>query len=136
REAPRFEVQADLGLAPVVELLPRRRAVDRDEVVGEAERVFEVDLLRPVNALVGVPLLILALLVQREQLVAPFVVLPVEDRRDFAGRNPPLGLLDRQRVYACAHRSGAPRDERSCRGMKTAERVTLRRGRVKQAMPS
>jgi hypothetical protein len=53
-------------------------AVEAEDLVGGAERVVRVDLLFPVDALVAVPLLVLALLVQGEQAVASLVVLPAE----------------------------------------------------------
>ncbi len=83
-ELPRPEVQAELVLRLLVVrevLVPHRRAVDGDGLLGHAEQVERVDLLGPVDAVHLVPLLVLALLVQRQQLVAAVVVLPGEARR-------------------------------------------------------
>lgn len=67
-------------LAPVLfrHLRPVRGAVQGERLVGGAERVGGVDLQRPVDALVAVPLLVLALLVEGEEAFAAVVVVPAE----------------------------------------------------------
>src|SRR5271154_4136969 len=46
------------------------------ELVGQPDRVLRVDVLRPVDARLGIPLLVLSLLVQGKEPGAPLVVLP------------------------------------------------------------
>ena len=86
----------------LVHSLPAARPIDGYVFLRPLEWVLEVDLVRPVDALGGVPLARLALLVEVEQLVPPLVVLPVEDGRVAAG-NLPFGLLNGQCVGAGAH---------------------------------
>src|SRR5262249_47631645 len=73
------------------------RPVDGHRLIGQTERVVRVDLEFPVDPLHRVPLLVLALLVQRQQLLPAVVVLPVE--AGLAGeRNLPQRRPDRRRV--------------------------------------
>src|SRR5207245_9809411 len=93
---------ADLGALAGAEALPGRGPVDRDDLVRRAERVVLVDLVRPVDPLRGVPLPVLALLVEVQQPVAALVVLPRE-RGGAAVRHVPARLLDGQGVDLCGH---------------------------------
>ena len=102
REVPRGGVVAELAAGLLVHRVPHRRAPDGDVLLGCLQRVGEVDLVRPVDPLLGVPLQLLALLVEVEQLVPPLVVLPVEDG-DIPSGDLPAGLLNRKRVGAGAH---------------------------------
>src|SRR5271167_4353250 len=58
------------------------------ELVGQPDRVLRVDVLRPVDARLGIPLLVLSLLVQGKEPGAPLVVLPREARVAGAGDLP------------------------------------------------
>ena len=90
-ELPGGRVQAQFPDVVRPEPVPERGAVDREGLVRHAEHVVRVDLKVPVDPLDRVPLLVLALLVEREQPVPAVVVLPGE-----AGcpghRHPPAGL--------------------------------------------
>src|SRR5439155_5685911 len=102
RVRPRAHVVTKLVLLLLVHLLPDLRAEDRDVVVGAVVGRARVDVDRPVQAGVRVPLLLLALLVQGEESVPGLVVLPVEDRGGVAA-DVPLRLLDGERVETRAH---------------------------------
>src|SRR4051812_11277529 len=58
------------------------------ELVGQPDRVLRVDVLRPVDARLGIPLLVLSLLVQGKEPGMPLVVLPREARVASAGDFP------------------------------------------------
>src|SRR5690348_15561424 len=68
RDLPRLSVAAELGPLPYGEPVPEIGAGDRDGVIGELHRIAGIEFLRPIDALLRVPLLTLALLVQREQI--------------------------------------------------------------------
>jgi len=67
-------------MAPDVRLLARReaipdiRAVDRDRLVRQLLRVLGIEVLRPVDARVRVPLEVLRLLIEANERVARVVV--------------------------------------------------------------
>src|SRR5215475_15073488 len=81
----------------LVQLLPLRRAVDRVELLGLLHHVAGVDRDAPVDPLGGVPLLVLAALVQVEQSAAAIVVFPAKPRCT-GGRNVPGAGRDRRGV--------------------------------------
>src|SRR5438067_3531294 len=64
----------------VGEALPGARTVDRYEVVGDPERIRQVDVAAPVDALGAVPLKILALLIEIQQFLPARRIVVVEDR--------------------------------------------------------
>jgi hypothetical protein len=101
-ELPGDHVVADLAPFPLAERRPGARAVDGDGLLGRQQRVVEVDLVRPVDPLGRVPLPLLALVVEAEEPVAAFVVVPVEGGGAPA-RQVPAGVLDGQGVDARAH---------------------------------
>ncbi len=91
RELPGLEVLAHLGATCVVCGVPHRAAEQRMELVGQLDRVHRVDVLRPVDARLRIPLLVLSLLIQRKEPGAPVVVLPREARVAGAGDLPRVG---------------------------------------------
>src|SRR5215472_18555841 len=91
----------------LVQLLPLRRAVDRVELLGLLHHVARVDRDAPVDPLGGVPLLVLAALVQVEQAASAIVVFPAEARRS-GGRDVPRAGLDRGRVVLVRAHSRLP----------------------------
>ena len=97
RQRVGLEVAADLGAALVVEAIPQICAVDRDVRVRHPHRVVGIDVLRPVEALRRIPLLLLALAIEREQVGAAVLVFPGERGRGLAFHLP-LGLLDGQAI--------------------------------------
>ena len=97
RELPRLDVPANVRALLAGEPVPHVGAEDRDRFVGELLRVLGVEILRPVDPDLGVPLLLLALRVQADQPLAEVVVLPVEDGLE-GPVDRPAGLLDRKRV--------------------------------------
>src|SRR3954449_3873716 len=71
--------------------VPIPGAVDSDALIRDAERVVRINFKAPVDALLCVPLLVLALLVQCEQLVATIIIFPAE--ADVPGRlDGPFGI--------------------------------------------
>src|SRR5207244_12566645 len=99
RELPGLEVAPKGSPLLTRELLPHGRAEDRDRLVGQLLRVLRIEILRPVDADVGVPLELLALLVEVHERVAAVLILPAEDRLERV-RHLPGAPLDR---------NGAPR---------------------------
>src|ERR1700693_1147724 len=91
------------------------------ELVGQPDRVLRVDFLRPVDARLGIPLLVLSLLVQGKEPGAPLVVLPREARVAGAG-DLPRGRRGRVRAPAA---TGT--DARRDRSARTGLRRTFRR---------
>src|SRR5439155_12980784 len=89
---------------------PHLRAEDRDRLVGQLLRVLGVEVLRPVDARVRVPLEVLRLLVEPDERVAGVLVLPAEDGVELAG-NRPLELLDGDGVAAFRAHRGLPLEE-------------------------
>src|SRR4029453_7654723 len=87
-EPPGLEMPPHLTLLRVVHLVPPRRAVDGDELVGQAGRVVRVDLGRPVDPLGPDPLLAGAFVVEAQELVSPRLVVEVEQGRDGAVDTP------------------------------------------------
>ena len=77
-ELPGCRVQPQFPDVARPEPVPEPGAVDRQGLVRHAEHVVGVDLKAPVDPLHRVPLLVLALGVEREQPVPAVVVLPVE----------------------------------------------------------
>src|SRR5687768_2510756 len=101
---------AELDLLLVGEAIPDGRAVDRDEAVVDLLWILGIEVDGPVDARGGIPLLLLALVVEREQLGALVLVLPREDGLRLAVERP-AGLLDRQLVAVHgAHGSPPARD--------------------------
>src|SRR5262249_44738206 len=93
RVRPRLDVMADRRTLALRELLPDRGAVDDDRLVGKALRVLRIQVPRPVDARRGVPLGVLAVLVEPPQCVGALLVLPLEDGRE-RPVDLPLDLLD------------------------------------------
>src|SRR5206468_1226261 len=87
--------------------IPHVRAEDRHGAVVHLHRVLGVEVERPVDALRRVPLLLLALVVEGEELVAPVLVLPREDGVDLPADRP-TGLLDGDLVAELAGHAGSP----------------------------
>jgi hypothetical protein len=92
-----LQVEAQPVLFLVGELRPDGRAIDRDGLVGEAHRIVLEQLLRPVDPRRGVPLLLLALLVELQQVGRAVIVLPVEQDLRLAVEVP-LRDVDRQLI--------------------------------------
>ncbi len=107
-------------------LVPERRAVDRDGLVGHAHRVAFEQLLAPVEPGAGVPLLLLALFVEIQQIGGTGVILPIEG--DFGGAiELPVRDLDRQLVNLLRrHRLLPPATERGPIPKRGAVNMTLR----------
>jgi hypothetical protein len=78
-DLPCRDVAPDVPLARGVELGPDVGAIDEEGLVGHAEGVIRVERVGPVNPLRRVPLKVLSLLVEREELVARIVVVPIEN---------------------------------------------------------
>src|SRR5437867_8274372 len=68
--------------------VPDVGAEDADRLVRKALRVLRIEVLRPVDARVRVPLEVLRLLVEAQQRVAALLVLPAEGRLERAGERP------------------------------------------------
>jgi hypothetical protein len=92
-----LQVAPDVHALLLVEGVPEIGPVDGDGPVRHAHRVVGVDLLGPVEPLRRVPLLLLALGIEPEQVVAAVLVLPGE-RGGGLAVDLPLGLLDGQAV--------------------------------------
>ena len=94
-ELPGDHVTPDIALLLVGELVPHRGPEDGYQLVGNLEWVLQIGIVGPVDALVGVPLLPLALVVEVDELVATVVVVPGElarsrfDRRSATPSCPP-----------------------------------------------
>ncbi len=132
RERLRLLVVSQVHALLVRELLPDRRAEDRDQPVVDLLRILRIEILRPVDAHGGVPLLLLALVVEAEQPLALVLVLPGERRLRLAGQRP-AGLLhgqlipihgrhgesllgrDSRPAAVAAHRSACRADDQSVR---------------------
>jgi hypothetical protein len=93
RELPRLHVAADVRLLLAGHAVPDVGAEDVHRLVGQTLRVLGVQVLRPVDAGVGVPLERLALLVEAQEWLPRVLVLPAEDGVE--------GAADRPRVVAC-----------------------------------
>ena len=85
--------------------LPDMRAKDRHDAVVELHRVLGVEIQRPVDAVGGVPLLLLALGIELQQPGAVLVIFPGEGDVGVAVELP-LGLLDRQGVAVTRRHQG------------------------------
>src|SRR3989442_2082184 len=94
--------EADLLL--VGQPTPDGRAVDRNELVVDLLRVLRIEVERPIDPDRRIPLLLLALVIQGEQLGALVFVFPGERGLSLALESPP-GLLDRQLI--AVHRGHA-----------------------------
>ena len=90
-------VVADLDLLLVGQPVPDIGAEDRDGTVVELHRVLGIEILRPVDAQRRVPLLLLALVVELQQRLAPVIIFPGEAGLDGA-LELPLRQLDWQRI--------------------------------------
>jgi hypothetical protein len=97
RQLPRLCVAAQVRLLAVVHPVPDVRAVDADRLVGHLLGVLRIEVLRPVDARVHVPLEPLALLVEARELVAGVLVLPPEGGVE-GPRDVPAALVDRIRI--------------------------------------
>ena len=86
-----------MGTVLLAETVPEIVPVDRDGPVRHPHRVVRVHVLRPVEPVRRVPLLLLALGVQAQQVLAAVLVLPGE-RGGGVALDLPLGLLDGQPV--------------------------------------
>jgi hypothetical protein len=84
-EQPRGQVVAELVAFRLGQHLPLPGAVDRGELLGDAHHVGGVDREIPVDPLGGVPLLVLAPLVQVKQAAPATVVLQVKRAAPAAG---------------------------------------------------
>ena len=92
-----LQVEAQPVLLLVGHLVPEGRAVDRDGLVVHAHRVALEQLLAPVEPGAGVPLLLLALLVEVQQVGRTGIVFPVEG--DLGGAiELPVRDLDRELI--------------------------------------
>src|ERR1700723_2012536 len=86
-----------------IETVPEVGAENRDALVGNLLRIFRIEILRPVDARGGVPLQVLALLVELAERVAALLVFPFENGVELAGYGP-LGCIHGNRVTLfCAH---------------------------------
>src|SRR5712691_4829369 len=94
----------DAHLFLVGQPTPDGRAVDRDESVVDLLRILRIEVERPIDPDRRIPLLLLALVIQGEQLGAPVFVFPGERGLSLALEGPP-GLLDRQLI--AVHRGHA-----------------------------
>src|SRR5688572_14917273 len=90
-------MMAELDLFLRREPVPDGRAVDRDETVVDLLGILGVEVDRPVDTRGGIPLLLLALVIEREQLGALVLVLPGEHGLGLAVERP-AGLLHRELV--------------------------------------
>jgi len=97
RDLRSLQVMARLAALLLGHPVPDIGAEDRDDPVVEHHRVFRVEIERPVDALGGVPLLLFSLVVKLQQTRPRIVVFPGETGLGLAVE-PPLGLLDRQRI--------------------------------------
>src|SRR5262249_16301235 len=97
RELPRLEMAACIRLLPRREPAPHVRAGGGGRLVREALRVLGVEVLRPVDPTVRVPLQVLPLLVEAEERIARLLVFPAEDGAE-GGRDLPGGLRSRARI--------------------------------------
>src|SRR2546425_124308 len=84
--------------------LPAGGAVDRNDLVVDLRRVLRIGVERPIDPDRRIPLLLLALVIQGEQLGALVFVFPGERGLSLALESPP-GLLDRQLI--AVHRGHA-----------------------------
>src|SRR6266487_2439063 len=89
----------------LVQLLPLPRPVDRGDLLAGLHDVRLDDRLVPVDPLGGVPLLVLAPLVQVQQPLPPVVVLPGESGRPSRG-DVPGALVYRRRVQVMGTHDG------------------------------
>src|SRR5713226_4124245 len=94
----------DAHLFLVGQPTPDGRAVDRNEPVVDLLRVLRIEVERPIDPDRRIPLLLLALVIQGEQLGALVFVFPGERGLSLALEGPP-GLLDGQLI--AVHRGHA-----------------------------
>src|SRR3989454_5854011 len=94
----------DADLLLVGQPTPDGRAVDRNEPVVDLLWVLRIEFERPIDPDRRIPLLLLALVIQGEQLGALVFVFPGERGLSLALESPP-GLLDRQLI--AVHRGHA-----------------------------
>jgi hypothetical protein len=80
--------------------------VQRDALIGQLHRIFEVEFLRPVDAVDRIPLHVLALLVQVHERGAAFVVFEVERGIELL-RNRPVLVDFRHRIQLAERSHGA-----------------------------
>src|SRR5262249_19042693 len=107
RQLPGLEVPADVRLLACGQPLPDVGAEDRDGLVRQLLGVLRIEVLRPVDALVGVPLQPLPLLGEDEQLVALVLVPPGEGGgKSLLGL--PGGIPGRERVATEARHLAPP----------------------------
>ncbi len=88
RELPRLVVAAHLRFLLLRQLREAVPAEDRNRLIGEAFGILGVEILGPVDSLLRVPLQLLALAVESEQVGAAVVVLPAESRLELRGHLP------------------------------------------------
>ena len=105
REGLRLLVVSQVDLLLVRHLVPERRAEDRDQPVVDLLGILRVEVLRPVDAGGRVPLLLLALVVERQQPGPLVLVLPGEGRLGLAGQCP-AGLLHGQLIAVHGRHAG------------------------------
>src|SRR5262249_35703336 len=77
--------------------IPDVRAENGDRLVGQLLGIFRIEVLGPVDAGIGVPLQLLALLVEAREPLARVLVFPLEGRVERPG-NPPLEIPRGHRV--------------------------------------
>jgi hypothetical protein len=97
RERQRLLVVTELDPLLFREAIPERRAEDRNRAIVELLGVLGIEVDRPVDPFRGIPLLLLALVVEGQELRALVLVLPREGRLRLALQRP-LGLFDGQLV--------------------------------------
>jgi hypothetical protein len=97
RELLGLQVPSQVGALLRRHPVPDVGAEDRDLLVGQLLRVLGIEVERPVDPRVAVPLPLLALLVQVQQRGAAVLVFPAHERVE-AARDDPFGRIDRHGV--------------------------------------
>src|SRR5207248_10924462 len=109
------------------EVGPECRAAGRDEAVVGLLRILGVEVLRPVEAGGGVPLLLVALVVERQERGALVFVLPGEGRLGLI-RERAAGLVHGQLVAVHGRHGGPPEGSRKSTTSRTStSQLTLSR---------
>ena len=127
RERLRLLMVTQVHLLLVGELVPECRAEDRDEAVVDLLRILGIEVLRPVDARGGVPLLLLALVVERQERGALVFVLPGERCLGLT-RERPAGLVHGQLVTVHGRHGGPPEGSRKSTTSRTStSQLTLSR---------
>jgi hypothetical protein len=103
-DLPRLHVMTQIRALRLRQPLPHRRPEDRDRHVGQARGILGVEVLRPVDALLRVPLQPLGLAVEVEKAGAAVLVLPVEAGLEVAGDRP-VGVGGHGVAVERAHRA-------------------------------